>query len=120
MGINRFSGDSHRYIAADINTWIGEHPPGEKYDLVVLDPPTFSNSKKLEEDWNLQNDAVPLLQKLLPLVRKGGVIYFSCNFRRFKFDESGIAASSIHEISKQTVPEDFRNRRIHRCWRIVR
>jgi 23S rRNA G2069 N7-methylase RlmK/C1962 C5-methylase RlmI len=50
----------------------------------------------------------------------GGVIYFSTNFRRFKLDEAAIESSQIREISKQTVPPDFRNRRIHRCWRIVR
>lgn len=120
MGMNRFTGDQHRYIATDVSQWIAEHPPGEKYDLVMLDPPTYSNSKRTDEDWNVQTDAVPLLQKLLPLVRKGGVIYFSNNFRRFKFDESALEVTEIHEISKQTVPEDFRNRRIHRCWRIVR
>ena len=54
--------------------------------MVVFDPPTYSNSKRTEDDWEVQNDSVPLLQALLPLVRKGGVIYFSNNFRRFKFD----------------------------------
>ncbi len=100
--------------------FIHHHPPGEVYDLVVYDPPTFSNSKRTEKDWNVQTDAVPLLAALLPLVKKGGVIFFSNNFRRFKFDTSELAVSEIHEISKQTVPEDFRNRRIHRCWRIVK
>ena len=66
----------------------------------------------------MQTDAVPLLVDLLPLVRKGGLIYFSSNFRRFKFDPESIPASEVHEISKQTLPDDFRNRRIHRCWRI--
>jgi 23S rRNA G2069 N7-methylase RlmK/C1962 C5-methylase RlmI len=61
-----------------------------------------------------------MLKDLLPLVKRGGVIYFSCNFRRFKFDSSELSVSEVHEISKQTVPEDFRNRRIHRCWRMVR
>ena len=120
MGINHFTGDQHRYIANDIRQWIQEHPAGEKYDLVVLDPPTYSNSKRTEEDWNLQADAVPLINDLLPLVRKGCVIFFSNNFRRFKFAEDEVAASEIVEISRQTVPEDFRNRRIHRCWRIVK
>ena len=60
------------------------------------------------------------LKNLMPLVRKGGVVFFSTNFRRFKFDPESIAATQVHEISNQTVPEDFRNRRIHRCWRIVR
>jgi 23S rRNA (guanine2445-N2)-methyltransferase / 23S rRNA (guanine2069-N7)-methyltransferase len=114
------SGNQHQYVTGDVGTFVREHSPGEMYDLVVLDPPTFSNSKRTEQDWNLQTDAVPLIADLLPLVRKGGVIFFSNNFRRFKFDPSPLAVSQVHEISTQTVPEDFRNRRIHRCWRIVR
>ena len=90
------------------------------YDLVVLDPPTYSNSKRTETDWNVQDDAVPLINDMMPLVRKGGVIYFSNNFRRFKMDHKTIHATEVHEISRQTVPEDFRNKRIHRCWRIVK
>jgi 23S rRNA (guanine2445-N2)-methyltransferase / 23S rRNA (guanine2069-N7)-methyltransferase len=115
-------GDSekHRLIAQDVMQFVERHPPGERYDLVVLDPPTYSRSKKTARDWNVQRDALPLLEKLLPLVRRGGVIFFSSNFRRFKFDPSSLAVRECHEISKQTVPEDFRNRRIHRCWRLVR
>lgn len=120
MQLNGFVGDQHEFIVSDVAQFVHDHPAGEKYDLVVFDPPTFSNSKRTEDDWNVQTDAVPLLEKLLPLVRKGGVIYFSTNFRRFKFEPESLVASEIHEISKQTLPEDFRNRRIHRCWRIVR
>jgi 23S rRNA (guanine2445-N2)-methyltransferase / 23S rRNA (guanine2069-N7)-methyltransferase len=120
MRLNGFDGHEHSFIASDVDEFVRNHAAGEMYDLVVFDPPTFSNSKRTERDWNVQTDAIPLLIQLLPLVRKGGVIYFSSNFRRFKFDPESIPASQVHEISKQTVPEDFRNRRIHRCWRIVR
>ncbi|NNE00856.1 MAG: bifunctional 23S rRNA (guanine(2069)-N(7))-methyltransferase RlmK/23S rRNA (guanine(2445)-N(2))-methyltransferase RlmL [Pirellulaceae bacterium] len=120
MQLNGFDGDQHQFIAADVGQFVRGHAPGEMYDLVLLDPPTFSNSKRTEQDWNVQSDCVPLITDLLPLVRKGGVIYFSNNFRRFKFDPDSIPASEVHEITKQTIPEDFRNKRIHRCWRIVR
>ena len=120
LAANGFDGDQHRFVASDIREFLSSHPPGEHYDLVVLDPPTFSNSKRTDDDWNVQTDCVPLLNNLMPLVRRGGVIYFSNNFRRFKFDPGEVSASEIHEISRQTVPEDFRNKRIHRCWRIVR
>ncbi len=120
MRLNGFEGEQHRFVVQDVATFIEEHSPGEMYDLVVYDPPTFSNSKSTEKDWDVQVDAVPLLLDLLPLVRKGGVIYFSNNFRRFKFDPDVIPASEVREISKHTVPEDYRNKRIHRCWRIVK
>ena len=120
MRLNGFKGNQHRFVASDVSQFIREQPQIETYDLVVLDPPTFSNSKRTETDWNIQKDAIPLLAGLLPLVRTGGVIYFSTNFRRFKFDETALPLSEIHEISSQTVPEDYRNRRIHRCWRLVK
>lgn len=112
--------DGHSLITGDVGQFVREHPAGERYDLVVFDPPTYSRSKKTDRDWNVQNDAIPLLKDLLPLVRRGGVIFFSTNFRRFKFDPADLDVTECHEISRQTVPEDFRNRRIHRCWRIVR
>jgi len=120
MRLNGFTENHHRYVAKEAGDFVRQHPPGEHYELVVFDPPTFSNSKRTERDWNVQRDAVPLLRDLLTLVRSGGVIYFSTNFRRFKWDPSDVPASEVHEISRQTVPDDFRNRRIHRCWRIVK
>ena len=120
MRLNGFSGNEHQFITADVGDFVRSHAPGEAYDLVVFDPPTFSNSKRTDRDWNVQTDAIPLLIDLLPLVRPGGTIYFSTNFRRFKFDPSALPVAQVHEISNQTVPEDFRNRRIHRCWRLVR
>ena len=59
-------------------------------------------------------------EELLARMSPGGIVFFSTNFRRFKFDESAFPNASVREISRQTVPEDFRNRRIHRCWRLVR
>lgn len=112
--------DGHSFVESDVAEFIREHPAGERYDLVVFDPPTYSRSKKTEQDWNVQTDAIPLLKDLLPLVRKGGVIFFSTNFRRFKFDPDELDVSQCYEISNRSVPEDFRNRRIHRCWQIVR
>jgi 23S rRNA (guanine2445-N2)-methyltransferase / 23S rRNA (guanine2069-N7)-methyltransferase len=120
MRLNGFTGNEHTFLASDVGQFVRQHAAGEVYDLVVLDPPTFSNSKRTEQDWEVQNDAASLLNDLLPLVRPGGIIYFSNNFRRFRFDPRTVAAAEVHEISNQTVPEDFRNRRIHRCWRIVR
>lgn len=123
MRLNGFEGDQHRFVAADtlefLDRMIARGGQGY-FDLVVVDPPTFSNSKKLERDWDVQRDYVELLQKVLTVTRSGGVIYFSTNSRRFKFDEAAINDVSCREISKQTVPEDFRNQRIHRCWRIVK
>lgn len=120
LSLNGFDGDQHRFVAADVDRFIADHPARETYDVVVVDPPTFSNSKRTTRDWSVQHGATELLVRLMPLVRQGGVVFFSTNFRRFQFDPQSIPASEVLEISRQTVPEDFRNRRIHRCWRITR
>ena len=90
----------------------------EEFDIAIVDPPTFSNSKRLENDWDIQRQHVELLNATLAAIKPDGMIYFSTNFRRFKLDEESINSNSIVEISKQTIPEDYRNRRIHRCWKI--
>ncbi len=90
------------------------------FDLAVVDAPTFSNSKSLEDYWDIQRNHVELLNRLVELMTPGGLIFFSTNFRRFKLAEAEIRGVTIREISRQTVPADFSNRRIHRCWRMVR
>lgn len=91
------------------------------FDLCVCDPPTFSNSKSLGADWDVQRRHVELLRLLATRMKPRGAVYFSNNFRRFKFDEEALVdLYSIREISRQTVPEEYRDRKIHRCWRLIR
>lgn len=118
MSLNDFRGGQHLFIRSDARQFLQNLAAGENYDLAVVDPPTFSNSKRTEDDWDLQRDHVALLNAVLERMNPDGLVFFSNNFRRFKLDEANIASSRIHEISRQTVPEDYRNRRIHRCWRI--
>jgi 23S rRNA G2069 N7-methylase RlmK/C1962 C5-methylase RlmI len=61
-----------------------------------------------------------LLQRLARHITPGGMVYFSTNFRRFKLDEAALAEYTIRNITRQTIPEDFRNERIHQCWKLVR
>jgi len=117
--LNGIAGDSHRFVRSGAMEFIRDHAPGAQYDLAVVDPPTFSNSKSAAGVFDIQRDYVELLTGLAQLMSPGGVIYFSTNFKRFKFDESAVPGAAPREISRQTVPEDFRNKRIHRCWRIV-
>ncbi len=120
MALNGFAGPAHRFVRADAMAFLADHKPGPAYDLAVVDPPTFSNTKGSDEFWDVQRDHAGLLDSLLRLMSPGGVIFFSTNFRRVKFAETDLAGATVREISRQTVPDDFRNKRIHRCWRIVR
>lgn len=123
---NQLNGPQHRFVAADSRDWVTALPEEPQFDLAVVDPPTFSNTKRTGNshqeigDWDVQQHYGGLLEELAKRMPPGGVVYFSTNFRRFKFDERSLPSYRSREISKQTVPEDFRNERIHRCWRLVR
>lgn len=118
-GIDPFQ---HQFVAEDTIDFLeaAAEDKRKRFDLAIVDPPTFSNSKQTEQDWDVQERHCELLEKVHAVMRLGAIVYFSTNFRRFKFDDQQLGnLFEIREISKQTVPEDFRNRRIHRCWRLV-
>lgn len=117
LRLNGLGGERHRLVQADVLQWLLADR-GE-YDLVFCDPPTFSNSARAE-DFDVQRDHVRLLQAAMARLSFGGTLYFSNNYRRFRFDEAAIAAfAEVEEISPQTIPQDFaRNPRIHRAWRL--
>ncbi len=120
LRLNGFTGHSHQLVRSDAGEFLANLPADAQFDLVVVDPPTFSNSKGLEHDWDVQRDHARLFQRLQKHVPTDGIVYFSTNSRRFKLDESALTDWDIREISQKTVPEDFRNKRIHRCWRLTR
>jgi 23S rRNA (guanine2445-N2)-methyltransferase / 23S rRNA (guanine2069-N7)-methyltransferase len=92
----------------------------EPFDLVVVDPPTFSRSAKSATPWDVQQDHAAFLELVAKNLVPGGVVYFSTNFRRFKLAEAELASRyTIREITRQTIPEDFRDQRPHRAWRLM-
>ncbi|MEG0070342.1 MAG: bifunctional 23S rRNA (guanine(2069)-N(7))-methyltransferase RlmK/23S rRNA (guanine(2445)-N(2))-methyltransferase RlmL [Raoultibacter sp.] len=126
MAINGFTGEEHRYVKADVQSWITEERrSGRKYDLIFVDPPTFSNSKSMGSvTWSVQRDHAELLIGVSRLLEEGGIGVFSCNLRNFKPDREKLEqyGVGIEDITAQTIPHDFeRNPRIHKCyllWRI--
>lgn len=136
-----FTGQEHRFIRADVLSWVENQAKQQvqgdaammgsagaanaahvtdTYDVVFLDPPTFSNSKTMgKRTWDIQRDHVKLLSKVVSLVASGGTIVFSGNLRSFKLDEQAVSnlGLAIENITAQTIPEDFsRNPRIHFCY----
>ena len=117
LALNGFASKEHRLLQADVLQWLKQPTPDE-FDIIVIDPPTFSNSKRMENTLDTQRDHVWMLNQALKLCAPGGVIWFSTNYRRFKLSAEHIKASNIQDISKQTIPPDFRNERIHQCFKI--
>ncbi len=115
LKINNFIGHGHRFIKADCIKWLEECR--DSWDLIFLDPPTFSNSKSRKESFDIQSDHIKLLRSTLARLNPGGILIFSNNYRKFRFDTPALSGWAIEEISDQTVPEDFtRKKSIHRCW----
>jgi 23S rRNA (cytosine1962-C5)-methyltransferase len=107
----------YHFIAADVLQYLNTLPP-DHFDIVVLDPPTFSNSKKMKDFLEIQRDHVMLINQCLKGMKTGGLLYFSTNFRRFKLEAEQIKASSIKDITKQTTPFDFEGKLFRYCYLI--
>jgi 23S rRNA (cytosine1962-C5)-methyltransferase len=111
----------HQLVHADCLEYLERGPDrDERYDIVVCDPPTFSNSKRMKADsFAIDRDWPTLLRNLAAWLAPGGTLFFSTNSRGIDFD-AALVPSDLHakEITRQTVPEDFRNEKIHRCWLI--
>lgn len=120
MALNNLKG-AHEFIQADCLEWLEREAKKRQrqYDLIFLDPPTFSNSKRMEQVFDIQKDHVRLITDAIQLLAPGGVLYFSTNFRRFKIDSEALAPLRLENISAKTIDADFaRDPKIHHCWRI--
>jgi 23S rRNA (guanine2445-N2)-methyltransferase / 23S rRNA (guanine2069-N7)-methyltransferase len=116
--LNGFAGERHRLVQADVLEWL-RHDRAE-YDLVFVDPPTFSNSKRAD-DFDVQRDHAALLRLCGERLAPGGLIVFSNNARRFTPDPSLANGFELRDVSASTIPFDFeRNPRIHRCYELRR
>ncbi len=120
LRLNGLTGRQHRLMQADCLSWLRESD--ETFDLIFIDPPTFSNSKRMEEDFDVQRDHIMLMRNLKRLLRAGGTVMFSNNKRGFKMDLEGLASLGLkaQDITQKTLSQDFaRNRQIHNCWLIT-
>ncbi|NLG10891.1 MAG: bifunctional 23S rRNA (guanine(2069)-N(7))-methyltransferase RlmK/23S rRNA (guanine(2445)-N(2))-methyltransferase RlmL, partial [Coriobacteriaceae bacterium] len=125
LELNGFKGQRYRFEQADVTRWVQEHRhDADKYGLIFVDPPTFSNSNRMgERTWDVQRDHAELLIAVSRMLTPDGVALFSCNLRNFKpdFELLEKALVNIKDITAQTIPEDFkRNPKIHHCYLVSR
>jgi 23S rRNA (guanine2445-N2)-methyltransferase / 23S rRNA (guanine2069-N7)-methyltransferase len=116
--LNGFGGQEHELFRADCLQWLeSQEVWGPRFDLIFVDPPTFSNSKRMDGVLDVQRDHVGMIRRSLKLLRPGGRLVFSTNYTRFKLDAGALADLAIEDISAATIPHDFeRNARIHYCF----
>lgn len=110
----------HRVEQADCLKWLSERAgPDQRFDLIFMDPPTFSNSARMSGVLDIQKDHARLINQAMQRLTSEGLLIFSNNFRRFKLDDSVGENFAVEEVSQDTLDKDFqRNARIHRCWHI--
>lgn len=117
LALNGRSGPSHHFVRADAREWLRSQR--DAFDLIVLDPPSFSASKAMRGTLDIQRDHVALLRETLAVLAPSGALYFSTNFRGFQLSAEATALGRFEELTPRSIPEDFRQRDVHRCWRIV-
>jgi 23S rRNA (guanine2445-N2)-methyltransferase / 23S rRNA (guanine2069-N7)-methyltransferase len=120
--LNGLSPERNGLVQADCRVWLQDGARGhERYDLIFIDPPTFSNSKRMEGVFDVERDHPEFIDGCARLLAPGGLIVFSTNSQRFRLDESLSRRYEVRDISAKTLPKDFeRNPRIHRCFEIRR
>ncbi|MBA4502066.1 bifunctional 23S rRNA (guanine(2069)-N(7))-methyltransferase RlmK/23S rRNA (guanine(2445)-N(2))-methyltransferase RlmL [Marinobacterium marinum] len=108
----------HKLVQSDCFKWL-DQPRAERYDLIFMDPPTFSNSKRMQDVLDVQRDHVRLIRGAMQLLKPEGVLIFSNNYRRFVIDRDNLAEFDLKDITAQTLDPDFaRNPKIHCCFEI--
>lgn len=116
--LNGLSESRNRLEQADCLQWLEKND--QQFDLILLDPPSFSNSKRMEDVLDVQRDHVSMINHAMRALAEGGTLIFSNNLRSFKLDEQALSGFTIKDISAQTIDEDFkRNAKIHQCWLIT-
>lgn len=119
FALNGINGPKHALIQADCLRWLAE--TRERYDLIFLDPPTFSNSKRMADRFDIQQDHVALLRQTADRLTPDGALIFSTNARKFRLNGEALPALRFEDWSRRTLPPDFaRDPKIHQCWRISR
>lgn len=119
LALNGFSEQKHKFIQADCLLWLSEATA--RYDVIFLEPPTFSNSKRMTETLDIERDHVELIQRTLNLLKPSGSLIFATNKRNFKLDKVGLSDCIIEDWSNQTLPPDFQRRpQLHHVWQLQR
>jgi 23S rRNA (guanine2445-N2)-methyltransferase / 23S rRNA (guanine2069-N7)-methyltransferase len=121
LTLNGLSERDHHFIQADCLKWLETaKTQKDRYDIIFMDPPSFSNSKRMDDVLDVQRDHVQLIELGMALLRPGGEMVFSNNFRRFKMEHDALKQFNVKDVTVETIPDDFkRNTKIHQCYKIT-
>lgn len=117
MQLNELTAPAYTFLQADVLSWI-KQVPAESYDLIIMDPPTFSNSKRMDDILDIQRDHVSLINDCLRALAPGGVLYFSTNARKFVLEPGRLQTDKIKDITRATTPFDFEGKLFRWCYKM--
>ena len=118
MKLNFPDFSNHEIIHADVKQYL-KAVPENSFDLIVMDPPTFSNSKRMDDFFDVQKDHAELINDCISMLRKQGILFFSTNYTKFQIDKEKLRAEDVVDITKQTTPFDFTGKLKRQCYRIT-
>ncbi len=120
LQLNRLSGPQHELVKSDVPKFlVRAAAEGRKFNLAIVDPPSFFKDQRDQIEFDIKESHPQLLKSVLRLMTPGGLLYFSTNHQRFEPNLGGLPVKDLTEITPKSIPEDYRNRRVHRCWRMV-
>ena len=118
LALNGFSFHDHEFLQDDCLSWLKKEE--RKFDLILLDPPTYSDSKKFKSRFLIEKDHPELILAATRLLHKNGILIFSNNYQKFKLDQEKLKGLTIENLTQSIIPKDFkRNLKIINCWKIT-
>ena len=121
MELNGLTGKQHEFIRADCIKWLDDAAKKDRrYQLIFMDPPTFSNSKRMDHTLDIKRDHVELIKRAMSLLDENGLMIFSCNAQGFKLNEAMLDDFAVRDITRMTTSEDYRRKPAHGCWCLAR
>lgn len=118
--LNQLNPGQHSFVNEDAIKYLEKHKGCQSFELIFLDPPTFSNSKKMVGDFDVERDQCHLIELAVSCLSEKGTLFFSCNKRKFKLDESVKSKYLVKDITEKTIPIDFHDQKIHQCFEITK
>jgi 23S rRNA (cytosine1962-C5)-methyltransferase/23S rRNA (guanine2445-N2)-methyltransferase / 23S rRNA (guanine2069-N7)-methyltransferase len=116
--LNKIDLAHHSFINANVLEWLDQNQGRPAYDVIFLDPPTFSNSKKMQDSFEVERDQEFLVNACMSMLLPGGVLYFSNNKRKFKISPELLLKYNIRDITEESIPQDFHDKKIHVCFEV--
>ncbi|MBP9855467.1 MAG: class I SAM-dependent methyltransferase [Candidatus Omnitrophica bacterium] len=121
MELNKLMHKDHEFIQSDSYEYLHRaYKEGRRFNLAVIDPPSFSQDHQEDVSFDINREHPVLIKKVLNVMHPGSVVFFSTNHQRFEPRLQGLNVSEIKELTPKTIPEDYRNKTIHRCWRMIK